>query len=97
MKNTIQDSRKIQIVLKDSARQLTNQDLVRIARAAEQVHGEIHIRPGSWQVWVRVTAAVCRRLSTALKAMGYPCRIRIGDFEKIPGFIIRNQCDAAPV
>jgi hypothetical protein len=97
VKKTKRNQRGIQVILKNSARQLTNKDLARIAKAADEVQGEIHIRPGTWQVWVRATEAVYQRLSKALRAMGYPCRIRIGDFEKIPGFIIRNDCDAAPV
>jgi hypothetical protein len=97
MKNTPKDSRRIQLVLKDSARKLTNEDLLKIAEAAGKLQGEMLIRPGSWQVLVRATEAVYQRLSTALRSMGYPCRIRIGEIEKIPGFILRNDCDAAPV
>jgi hypothetical protein len=74
MSTVLQDHetrRRVYLALEDTAHHLTSQDLSRIAGAADQAHGVVRIRRGSWQVLVGVPEIHFRKLTEELSAMGY--------------------------
>jgi len=63
--------RTVRIVLKKSAEHLTSQELIEIARMAEQAHSAVRITYGSWRVLIDIPEASHRLITETLKTMGH--------------------------
>src|ERR1700674_427456 len=82
---------RVYLVLADTARCLTSQELLKITEIAEQAHAIVHIRRGSWQVLVNVPELSYQKVDRALQAMGHEAQLLSGKIKERSTFVLKGE------
>lgn len=81
--------RTVRIVLRDSER-LTSEELIKIARMAEQAHSAVRISYGSWRVLIDIPEASHPLVTETLRAMGYTYDALSLEIDERSTFVLRE-------
>src|ERR1700676_3573340 len=88
---TADETQKVYLVLTDTARCLTSQELLKITEIAEQAHAIVHIHRGSWQVLVHVPELSYQKVDPARQAMGHEAQLLSGNIKERSTFVLKGE------
>jgi hypothetical protein len=88
---TTDATQRVYLVLTDTARCLTSQELLKITEVAEQAHAIVHIHRGSWQVLVKVPELSYQEVDRALQAMGHAAQLLSGKINERSTFVLKRE------